>query len=71
VVLPGEGSVTADHELRRRYLNTAAAGGAGLWLYAPTRQRANQLVQLLAGYDYRLLLYLGDDGSESIVRDPD
>ena len=64
-------TVTADHELRRRYLDTAAAGGAGLWLYAPTRQRANQLIQLLAGYDYRLLLYLGDDGSEAIVRDPD
>jgi hypothetical protein len=64
-------TVTADQELRRRYLDTAAAGGAGLWLYAPTRQRANRLIQLLAGHDYRLLLYLGDEGSEAIVRDPD
>ena len=62
-------TVTADHELRRRYLDTVAAGGAGLWLYAPTRSQANRLIQLLAGHDYRLLLYLGEEGSEAIVRD--
>jgi hypothetical protein len=63
-------ALTADRAARRRYLDNAAAGGAALWLYAPTEEDADRLVRELADYDYRSLRYYGGHGIEDILRDP-
>jgi hypothetical protein len=55
-----------DHQLRERWLANARAGGAQLWVHAPTKDRADRLVGLLADYPYLLLHYLGEDGVENI-----
>ena len=41
-------ALSADHQARRRDLANAQAGGAALWLYAPTRHDANRLLRFLA-----------------------
>jgi len=38
---------------------------------APTRERADHLVQLLADYDYSSLRYYGDHGVTDVQRDAD
>jgi hypothetical protein len=43
-------ALTADHQAWMRYLANAQAGGAALWLYAPTRHDANRLLRVLADY---------------------
>jgi hypothetical protein len=43
-------ALTAGHEARRRYFANAQAGGAALWLYAPTRHDANRLLRPLADH---------------------
>jgi hypothetical protein len=58
--------VVVDHQLRERWLANARAGGAQLWVQAPTKDRANRLVGLLAACPYVLLRYLGEDGIETI-----
>jgi hypothetical protein len=50
--------VVVDHQLRERWLANARAGGAQLWVHAPTKDRADRLVGLLADYPYLLLHYL-------------
>ena len=42
---------------------TAQAGGAALWLYAPTRHDANRLLRLLADYH---VAYVRHDGNEGV-----
>lgn len=37
-------AVVSDREARQRYLGNARAGGSALWLFAPTEDRADQLV---------------------------
>jgi hypothetical protein len=64
-------ALTIDHEASRRYLDNARAGGSALWLFAPTEDRADRLIRLLAAYDYASIRYYGDDGVAEIVRDPD
>jgi len=59
-------ALTADHEARRRYFANAQAGGAALWLYAPTRHDANRLLRLLADYD---VSYARHDSNEGGVRE--
>jgi hypothetical protein len=43
-------AVAADPSARQRILDNARSGGAALWLVAPTRDRADHLVALLADY---------------------
>ena len=64
-------AVSADREARERYLGNARAGGSALWLFAPTEDRADHLVGLLADYDYGSLRYYGDEGVKDIHRDAD
>jgi hypothetical protein len=45
-------ALAADSSARQGVLDNAHTGGAALWLVAPTRDRANYLVALLADYSY-------------------
>ena len=58
--------VVVDHRLRERWLDNARAGGSLLWICAPTKDRANRLVGLLADYRYGTLRHFGEDGVEDI-----
>ena len=51
-------------------MDNARTGGAALWLVAPTRDRADHLVGLLADYGYSFVRYYGDDGVADVERDP-
>ena len=61
--------VVIDHQLRERWLSNARAGGSQLWVYAPTKDRADRLVGLLADYRYLSLQYFGEDGVEDVQGD--
>lgn len=56
--------IVVDHRAEKRWLGNARAGGSLLFLYAPTRERANRMVGLLADYRYGSLDYFGEDGVE-------
>ena len=58
--------VVVDHGAEKRWLGNARAGGSLLFLYAPTRERANRMVGLLVDYQYGSLDYFGEDGVEVI-----
>jgi len=62
-------ALAADASVRQRFMDNARTGGAALWLIAPTRDRANQLVSLLADYGYSSLRYYGEDGVADLQRD--
>ena len=62
-------ALVADPEAKRRFLDNARAGGAAMWLVAPTKDRADQLVGLLADYSYSSLRYYGQDGVSDLQRD--
>jgi hypothetical protein len=64
-------ALAADASARQRFLDNARTGGAALWLVAPTRDRADQLVSLLADYGYSSLRYYGEDGVADLERDAD
>jgi hypothetical protein len=55
-----------DSEGRRIYLENAEAGGAALWLYAPTDRDAKRLLHQLADYKYFSLRYFDDEGVKEI-----
>jgi hypothetical protein len=63
-------ALVADPSVKQRFLDTARTGGAILWLVAPTRDRADHLVGLLADYSYSFLRYYGDDGVADVQQDP-
>jgi glycosyl hydrolase family 16 len=71
VVARAVAALVADPEAKRRFLDNARTGGAALWLVAPTRKRADQLVGLLADYDYSSLRYYGDDGVADLEQGAD
>jgi hypothetical protein len=62
-------ALTADDEARRRYFANALAGGAALWLYAPTRHDANRLLRFLAGHHVAYLRHDGDEGVRELTFD--
>ncbi len=64
-------ALVADPGARERFLDNARTGGAVLWLVAPTRDRADRLVGLLADYSYSSLRYYGEDGVTDLQRDAD
>ena len=64
-------ALAADPSVRQRILDNARTGSAALWLVAPTRDRADHLVVLLADYGYSFLRYYGDDGVADVQRDAD
>jgi hypothetical protein len=64
-------ALVADPEAKRRFMDNARAGGAAMWLVARTRDRADQLVGLLADYSYSSLRYYGQDGVSDLQRDAD
>jgi hypothetical protein len=61
--------IEVDHRAERRWLGNARAGGSLLFLYAPTKERANRMVGLLADYQYGSLDYFGEHGVKVIERD--
>ena len=61
--------IVVDHRAERRWLGNARAGGSLLFLYAPTKERANRMVGLLADYQYGSLDYFGEHGVEVIEHD--
>jgi hypothetical protein len=64
-------ALVADPDYKRRFLDNARAGGAALWLVAPSKDRADQLVGLLADYGYSSVRYYGQDGVSDLQRDAD
>jgi hypothetical protein len=64
-------ALAADPQVKQRVLDNARTGGAALWLVAPTRDRADHLVVLLADNSYSFLRYYGDDGVADVQQDPD
>jgi hypothetical protein len=62
-------ALAADPSVKQRILDNARTGGAALWLVAPTRDRADHLVGLLADYDYSSLRYYGEEGVADVQRD--
>ena len=71
IVAKAVAALVADPAAKQRFLDNAWKGGAALWVVAPTRDRADHLVQLLADYDYSSLRYYGDHGVTDIQRDAD
>jgi len=61
--------IVVDHRAEQRWLGNARAGGSLLFVDAPTRERANRMVGLLADYQYGSLDYFGEHGVEVIERD--
>jgi hypothetical protein len=61
--------IVVDHRAEKRWLGNAKAGGSLLFVYAPTKGRANRMVGLLADYQYGSLDYFGEHGVEVIERD--
>ena len=64
-------ALAADPGTRQRFLDNAHTGGSALWLVAPTKDRADQLVGLLADYSYSFLRYYGQEGVSDLQRDAD
>jgi hypothetical protein len=64
-------ALAADPSVKQRVLDNARTGGAALWLVAPTRDRADHLVALLADYSYSSLRYYGEDGVADVHQDAD
>jgi len=56
IVAKAVAALVADPGAKQRFLDNARTGGAALWLVAPTRDRADQLVGLLAGAPWDLVL---------------
>jgi hypothetical protein len=71
IVAKAVAALVADPSVKQRFLAIARSGGATLWLVAPTRDRADYLVGLLADYSYSFLRYYGDDGVADVQRDAD
>lgn len=65
----GVDTLTADHEARRRYFANAQAGGAALWLYAPTRHDANRLLRLLADHQVSYVRHDSNEGVRELTFD--
>ena len=61
--------LVVDHRAEKRWLGNARAGGSLLFVYAPTKERANRMVGLLADYQYGSLDYFGEHGVEVIEPD--
>jgi hypothetical protein len=64
-------ALVADPDYKRHFLDNARAGGAAMWLVAPTKDRADQLVGMLADYSYSSVRYYGQDGVSDLQRDAD
>lgn len=64
-------ALVADPEARSRFMDNARTGGSALWLVAPTKDRADQLVVLLADYSYSSMRYYGQEGVSDLQRDAD
>jgi hypothetical protein len=62
-------ALTADHQARRYYLANAQAGGAALWLYAPTRHDANRLLRLLADHHTSYIRHDSNEGVRELTFD--
>lgn len=64
-------ALAADPSVKQQILDNAGTGGGALWLVAPTRDRADHLVALLADYNYSFLRYYGEDGVADVQQDAD
>ena len=64
-------ALVADPEAKQRFMDNARTGGAAMWLVAPTKDRGDQLVGLLADYGYSSVRYYGQDGVSDLQRDAD
>lgn len=61
--------IVVDHRAEARWLGNARAGGSLLFVFAPSRERANRMVRLLADYRYGSLDYFGENGVDVIEQD--
>ena len=59
-------ALTVDRDVYKQVLDVAAAGGSVLWARAPTDDRANHLIRVLADFDYELVRYYGHGGTVNI-----
>jgi hypothetical protein len=64
-------AAVVDHREQKRWLGNASAGGSLLFVYAPTKERVNRMVGLLADYQYGSLDYFSEHGVEVIERNVD
>jgi hypothetical protein len=64
-------ALVADAGTKQQFLDNARTGGSAMWLVAPTKDRADQLVGLLADYSYSFLRYYGQEGVSDLQRDAD
>ena len=62
-------ALAADPPVKQRILDNSRIGGAALWLVAPTRDRADHLVRLLADYSYSSSRYYGEESVADVQRD--
>jgi hypothetical protein len=69
IVAKAVAALVADPSVKQQFLVNARAGGAVLWVFARTRDRADHLVGLLADYDYSFLRYYGEEGVADVQRD--
>ncbi|HYY79656.1 MAG TPA: hypothetical protein VFD04_10795 [Actinomycetes bacterium] len=60
-------ALVADRTARDRFMGNARAGGSALWVFAPTKERANLLVKRLADRRYLTMRYYGEDGVEDVT----
>jgi hypothetical protein len=59
--------MTADRDVKTRYIDNARAGGAALWLFAPRKEMVDRSMRLLADHDYFFMRYYGPDGVEDVA----
>jgi hypothetical protein len=64
-------ALVADAGAKQRFLDNARAGGSVLWLVARSKERADQLVGLLADYGYSSVRYYGEDEVTEVHREAD
>ena len=61
--------IVVDHRAEERWLGNARAGGSLLFVFVPSKERANRMVGLVADYQYGSLDYFGEHGVEVVEPD--
>jgi hypothetical protein len=64
-------ALVADPGVKERFMDNTRAGGSALWLVARSKERADQLVGLLADYGYSSARYYGEDEVAEVHREAD
>ena len=64
-------ALVVDPGAKERFMDNAQAGGSTLWLVARSKERADQLVGLLADYGYSSVRYYGEGEVAEVHREAD